>query len=113
MELKFVARSRDLSMAFPFPSNNRRSSGTAKVVYPILGTGECGEAYLSQYDPIEEKDEVMNRVDKVMSKIKDGDFVKFIELQDPDSGIHVTTVWNELEWNVYIVNDAGKTIDKL
>ena len=113
MDLKFVARQRDLNAVFPFPNQYRRTNGTAKVEYPLLGTGERVMAYLSQYSQKTQKQELMNPIDKAMSEIKEGELMKFIELEDPETGVREVTVWNPLEWQVFIVNDNGKTVDSL
>ena len=55
----------------------------------------------------------MNHIDKAMSEIKEVEFMRFIELEDPETGVREVTVWNPLEWKVFIVNDNGKTVDSL
>ena len=85
----------------------------AKVEHPLLGTGERNMAYLSQYSQKTQKHELMSPVGKAMSEIKEVEFMRFIELEDPETGVREVTVWSPLEWQVFIVNDNGKTIDSL
>lgn len=111
MEVKFVSKLRVFNRVLPFPNNYRRSNGTAKVVYPLLG--ERNEPYLAQYDAKEEKNILIGHIDTSISEFKEGDFVNFLELDNPEDGISKKIVWNEKEWFAFIVNDDGKTVDKL
>jgi len=102
-----------LGAVFPFPNQYQRTNLAAKVEHPLLGTGERNMAYLSQYSQKTQKHELMSPVGKAMSEIKEVEFMRFIELEDPETGVREVTVWSPLEWQVFIVNDNGKTIDSL
>ena len=112
MELKFVDRTRNLNFVFPFPNDFKRVNGCGKVKKITDAKGHDAH-YITQYNSRTKVQETMNCIDKVMSEIFDGMFVNFIELWNPSTGVRETHAWNPEEYLAFIVNDDGKTIDKL
>ena len=112
MELKFVDRTRNLNFVFPFPNDFKRVNGCGKVKKITDAKGHDSH-YITQYNSKTKQHETMNCIDKVMSEIKDGMFVNFLELENPSTGIRETHAWDPEEYLAFIVNDDGKTIDKL
>ncbi len=105
MELKFVAKDRSYNLSIPFNDKKRRITG--------YGFIRANKEKYEIYQNVKEKKEFVGIVDHVMSPIKDGTGISFIELIDTETGGCETYTWNEKEWYCYVVNNDGKTIDKI
>lgn len=111
MEFKYVSKQRVWSGVIPFSSSARRFSGTGKIVEK--NDGSVTEYLIHQFDSAKEAFTLVGRVDKVLSEIKDNDFVNFLEIEDEETSTFVTYAWNPSEYDVFIVNDNGKTVDRI
>lgn len=109
MEFKYVSKQRVWSGVIPFSSNARRFFGTGKIIEKNDGK----EWIISQFDSFKNDYSLVGRADKVLSEIKDGDFVSFLEIEDVETSTFVTYVWKASEFDVFIVNDNGKTVDRI
>jgi hypothetical protein len=111
MEMKYVAKTRAWSGVIPFSSNARRFFGTGKVVEKH--DGDKTEYLLHQFDSALDRFTLIGTIDRVLSEIKDDDFVNFLQIEDVESNTLLTYVWRECEFSVFIVNDNGKTIERI
>ena len=113
MELKFVSRHNGYNMVFPFPKDYKRCNGVG-FIKKSEGTDvkKC-TYFVCIYDKIKRVHEVHQAIDEVMSEFKEGDYVRFMILTNPENGTTKTITWNEDEWKGFVVNDDGKTVDSL
>ena len=111
MEFKYVAKTRAWSGVIPFSNDARRFCGTGKVVEKQ--DGDKTKYLLHQYDSSLKRFVFIGNIDRVLSEIKDDDFVNFIQIEDAESNTCLTYVWLESEFSVYIVNDNGKTVERI
>ena len=111
MEFKYVSKQRVWSGVIPFSSNARRFFGTGKIVEK--NDGLVTEYLIHQFDSAKDAFTLVGKVDRVLSEIKDDDFVNFLEIEDVETNNLVTYVWKASEFDVFIVNDNGKTVDRI
>jgi hypothetical protein len=111
MEFKYVSRQRVWSGVIPFSSEARRFFGTGKIVEKKDNL--VTEYHIKQFDSAKDDFILVGVADKVLSEIKDGDFVSFLEIEDVETSTFVTYVWKSTEFDVFIVNDNGKTVDRI
>ena len=109
MEFKYVSKQRVWSGVIPFSSSARRFSGTGKIVE----RPDHKEWFVHQFDSAKDGYTLVGKVDKVLSEIKDDDFVNFLEIEDVETNNLVTYVWKASEFDVFIVNDNGKTVERI
>jgi len=109
MELKFVYRTRPFSESFPFENMARRCSGTGKMANDgreWVITQQIGD----KAQPVEFLNVAIGGL--MRGDCVEGKFVKFLRIMGSDD-IHKTFVWDFDEVDAYLVNDDGKTVDKL
>lgn len=102
MELRLVDRTLRREFAFPIPNDSQRIKG-----FGILG--EDRRIVLTDGDGIQH---ITSRADEIMSIAKQGDGMCFLTVID-NTNRSLTRVWNEKEFMAFIVNDNGKTIDRI
>ena len=102
MELRLVNRETNRELAFPFTNECMREKGSGAIAFdadkrPLIMQGHriamCSSA---NFSPVWE-----NRV------------MNYLMLTDKEVGCCREYDWSSDEWNAFIVNDNGKTIDKL
>ena len=102
MELRLVDRTLSREFAFPIPNDAQRIKG-----FGILG--EDRRLVLTDGDGVQH---IISRADEIMSIVKQGDGMCFLTVID-NTNRSLTRAWSEKEFMAFIVNDEGKTIDKI
>ena len=102
MELRLVDRKFSRELSFPFPNDARR----------VKGFGIVKGNKLIGYDESDNEVEVSYMGD-CLSQMKDHDGFCFLSVFYPETNECTTRSWNEMEFKAYIVNDNGKTVDKI
>ena len=105
MELKFVATDRNYSLSEPFNEKDRRITG--------YGFVQKNKEKIEIFQNVNGKKEYIGVADRFMSPAKEGEGIRFMQIIDKDTGFCETYVWDEKEWYCYVVNNDGKTIDKI
>lgn len=111
MELKYVSRTRVLSGVIPFPNNAKRGFGTGRVVQEV--GGKSAMLTIQQYDSRAKEFVSVAFAETCFSSIAEGDFVTFLRIEDVETNLYHTYVWKDEDVTVFIVNDNGKTIDRI
>lgn len=102
MELRLVDRTLSRELSFPIPNDARRVKG--------FGILEKDRRIVLHDD--EGKKHIMARADEILSNPKEGTGLCFLIIID-NTNHSFTTAWSEKEFKAFIVNDEGKTIDKI
>lgn len=109
MELKFVEFTTGENSVFPFPNSYIRVTGCGIV----KKENDSDAAYIWVYCNDVQSLVCRHKVETVHGHYSSEDNVKYIILRDPSTGSVQTIMWQTDAYRVYIVNDDGKTIDKL
>ena len=106
MVIKFVSKSRDITYEYPIPNNVPREYG-------------CGKIHKTEYDDrtlsVLQKDgvdHVHGSVNMMLSTYEDGAIYNFFRHKTED-GMEITFGWLNTDYNVFMENDEGKTVNRL
>ena len=109
MKLKFSNRWLNENHVIPFPDDTTYISGIGRIRKGVAVDGWVVHIYNSH----RQEWQVRAHVDVVMSEMEEEQPVRFCTLYTDGNSVHKTYVWDEDEYSVYIMNDDGKTTDKL
>ena len=102
MEVRFVHKSLPRELAFPFASDCMREKGYGRI------------AFDEEKRPLLMQDStVVMCANETFSPVWENRVLGYLRLTDKEIGMCGEYGWSPDEWNVFIVNDNGKTIDKL
>ena len=102
MELRLIDRTLSREFSFPIPNDAQRVKG-----FGFLGKDR--EIFLVG---VEGDKHMIARVGELMSVAKEGSGYCFLTVID-NTNRSLTRAWSEKEFMAFIVNDEGKTIDKI
>ena len=102
MELRLIERTLRREFSFPIPNDAQRVKG-----FGLLG--EDRRIILTDGDG---KKHYIARANEIMSCPKEGMVMCFLTVTD-NTNRSLTRAWSEKEFMAFIVNDEGKTIDKI
>lgn len=104
MEVRFIGKMTGEKHAHPFNSLSIRDSGTG---FARKSNIDDGFIWAHRIGTEEYRG---NEITNHIGEIKEGDYIKYLELRYDG---YRCFAWNPTVTDAYIVNDAGKTIDKL
>lgn len=102
MELRLVDRNANRELSFPFANDCMREKGSGVV--KIDG---------SERPLIMQDGRVAMCASGSLSPALDGKHLSYLRLTDKEIGCCAEYCWSAEEWHAFIVNDNGKTIDKI
>ncbi len=105
MELRLIDRSFGNELSYPFPNDCIREKGTGF----LANNGRDGYTVMHRMDAKKEKLAII--CDKIFSHPEVGKRVTYLQVFK--KGYSESFTWSKEDYNAYIVNDNGKTIDKI
>lgn len=110
MEIKFVSKTRSRNIVIPVSDEHMRENGHGKVI-----AEDSGNLNIYQHTLVEGYvlAAPLGEGNVYMSEIRAGDFVSYITITSPETGIHKTYAWLREDFKVYVMNNDGKTVDTL
>ena len=102
MEFRLVNRETNRELAFPFANDCMREKGSGMVVFDA-----------DKRPLIMQEHRIMMCSSANFSPVWENRVMCYLRLIDKGVGCRGEYDWSPDEWNAFIVNDNGKTIDRL